>query len=656
MAVVVDGARSLAPAFPRGDLLYHWGLTHGILRGELPPDGPYAGLPAYYPPGFHLLLAGASALTSRSVPDVTLALSILWLPVLPITTYALTRHLTGRSDAAVLAAALTTFGGGFDLGADRLWVNSLFLAGHEAWPLYPRDVVFGLLPLAILAYLRALEADRRGWAWAIVAGGILGVCALTQIQLLLPIPFALAAVTITGVRLDRKRLRGAAIVSAVTGGLAALAICPWLVPILTVIRRNGGVALDSSVALLPARIGFWEYPREFGLLLPLALVGAGLVLVHLRGGPTDPGDVRPASRPAPIVLIPWFAVPWLLAVLYDPSWPLEDALRPQRLWLLSSQPGAILAAIGLLALARAVVVQRWRRPGLAVPAVLLIVAAVTVPTTFATTRLLAGTWTEPLYAALRPDADGIPDLADLIGTGGPRRTVLAYEDWSSLVWYETGASVVAVVPPGYAKLAFDPSIFTGRSQATRRADVALAFGGDPAALVSVADRYLADDILLARRGDRWGIVSQMAATIASDPDRVRGSPRLVEGNGWDAVTLAPGTRLVVQPAGLAGPEGLEIRVGADLFGQAVPSRSFKLLGLSGAAARDLGSISAPPTAIDDWQVVHAEVDLRPGEAIGLEAVDELTVQSVLGFVAAAPPAGWRASVATPDAVLLERSP
>ncbi|HLO36589.1 MAG TPA: hypothetical protein VK194_10920, partial [Candidatus Deferrimicrobium sp.] len=193
--LVIDGLRGFAPAFPGGDLLYHWGLAHGILFGEIPPGGPYQGLPAYYPPGFHLLIAGISAAASIPVETATLLLGYAWLPILPLGTFALARYVTGRADTALVAAALTVFGGAYDLGPDRLWVNSLFVSGHQFYPLYPRDLVFGLLPLAVLAFLRALDAER-GWRWAVVAGGLVGACALIQVQLLLPIPLALFVVTL----------------------------------------------------------------------------------------------------------------------------------------------------------------------------------------------------------------------------------------------------------------------------------------------------------------------------------------------------------------------------------------------------------------------------------------------------------------------------
>ena len=652
-SILIDGARGFAPAFPRGDLLYHWGLTHDIMRGEFPPGGPYQGLPAYYPPGFHLLVALVSSIASLSVENATLLFGFAWLPVLPLATFALARHVTGRSDTALLAAGLTTFGGAYDFASDRLWVNSLFLVGHQFYPLFPRDLVFGLLPLAILAFLRALEGDR-GWGWAIVAGGLLGACALIQVQLLLPIPIALLVVALATAIVDPGRRRGAALALIVTGGLTAIAIAPWLIETLATIRRNGGVALESADTLLPARIGLWDYPREFGLFLPLALVGAGLVLVHLRDRDPAVSGIRPRRPEAPLVLVPWFVVPWALAVLYDPGWPLEDALRPQRLWLLSSQPGAILAAIGLVALARHVVGLRWRRPRLVRPAIVAVLLIAAIPTVGLTLRLLSQQWVQPQYANLQLDRDHVPDMAGVLGDTGPRSTVLTYEDWSSLAWYETGSWVVAVKPPGYAKLAFDPTIFTGRSQDQRRTDVARAFRGDLAELAGVADSYDANRILLARRGDRWGVIQQVAAIAARMPGGISGPATVVDGNGWDATALEPGARLVLAPVLVRRPIALEVRfLGADV-NRPVPDRRVRLIAVGSGGERDVGDLVVPATIVDNWQVVDEEVELQPGERLAIEAVDEVTVQSILGFVATGPPSGWQTVETTPDAVVLER--
>ena len=200
-AVAIHGARALAPFYAGGDLLYHWGLTNTILVGTFPAEGPYLGLPAYYPPGFHLLLAGLTRLLSTDLPTATAILGLLWLPVIPLGAYLLTRRLTGRRDVALVAAVLTAFAGGFDLSADRLWVNSMFMVGQAFYPIYPRDLVFGLLPFAVLAFLRATDDGSRAWAWAALAGVLLGACGLLQIQLLIPIPLTLAfLVVVLGLR------------------------------------------------------------------------------------------------------------------------------------------------------------------------------------------------------------------------------------------------------------------------------------------------------------------------------------------------------------------------------------------------------------------------------------------------------------------------
>lgn len=651
LAVAVHVFRGLAPTYPGGDLLYHWGLTHGILRGEFPPGGPYQGLPAYYPPGFHVLLALTSTLLGSTVEGATALLGIVWLPVLPLSTFLLASYVTGRAAVALMATTLTVFAGGYDFAADRLWVNSLFLVGHEAYPLYPRDIVFGLLPLAVYSFLRALDGPAS-WRWAALAGLLLGVCGLVQVQLLLPIPFALATVAVA-VAVRRPEHRATSVtVLAVTGVVTILLVGPWLIDIASTIRLNGGVALDSADTLLPARIAFWDVPRQFGTVLPLALVGSLVIVTALRGRKPCSGSLRPRVHEAPFVLIAWFAIPFVLAFLYESSWPFEEALRPQRLWLLSSQPAAILAGIGLAFTAEQVVAGRQRRPRLAAPLIAITLIVATVPTIFFTTRLLAGTWTEPEYGHLQLLRDRVPDMAAVLGSRGGRETVLTYEDWSSLAWYHTGVWVVAVKPPGYAKLAFDPGIFSRHSQAQRRRDVARAFGGATSALGSVADEYGAARILLARRGDAWGVIHQVAATAAADEAPT--GTRIVDGNGWDVVALSPGAKLAF-PIEAQGPVNLEMRFRADVPDGSVPDRAFRLLAVGPTSdVRVLGEYLLPATSIEEWQIVTAKVAFRGGEQLVLVAIDPLMIQSILGFARSSPPPGWHVGRLTEDAVLLER--
>jgi hypothetical protein len=684
---VVGGWRNLGPGWQGGDLLYHSALANAILRGELPPGGAYPGLPTYYPPGFHALAAAVMATLGLAFGDADRVLTWLWLPVLPIGTFLLVRWLTGRPWVAVLAATLTVFGGGYDLSAGRLWVNSLFMVGHEAYPLYPRDVVFALLPWALLAFFKALAADTRRGAivWALVAGGLLGGCSLVQVQLLLPVPFAmLAVVAVIAVRSPQRR-RQAIGVLVLAGALAIALFAPWFLGQLEAIRRNGGVALESADTLVAARFGPWSYPRQFGLLLPFGIVGSGVALLFLRRGDgprpggRSVGPWRPTVAEAPLGLVAWFGLAFALAVLYQPDWPLEDALRPQRLWLLAGQPMTMLAAVGLVTAAEDLVGRLRRvRPspraaiaGLVTGATLL----ACVPTTVATTLLLAETWTRPTYAHLDLARDRVPDFRAVLPAAGPRRTVLTYEDWSSLAWYETGHHVVALLPAGYAKLAFDPAIFSGRSQDERRADLLDAFDGDPDRLASVARSYSANEIVVARRGDRLGLLDAAAAVAASRPGMRTGQASAAEGNGWDGVALEAGASFAVLSS-YSGPADLEIRVLAaapalpatgppalPAIGPPAARRITVMVMDSSGRTRSSTVLDIPAPGSDEWQVVHAPVMTVAGDRIRIEAVDPVTVQSIRGFMpagsiatGASPIQGWVIVSVTPDAIVLEPQP
>jgi hypothetical protein len=668
-AVVAGLVVLVAPlAFQRwfgGDLLYHSGLTSAILRGEFLPGGPYEGLPAYYPPGFHVVLTAIIRVLGTDFEWAVRILTVVWLPVLPVGTFVLARHLTGRRDVALLATALTLFGGGFDFTGERTWVNSLFMSGQAAAPVYPRDIVFGILPWAMLAAIRGLESTsdpgRAYLRWAAAAGILLGIAALTQIQLLLPVPFAIAAVALVrAVRHPGARRLRLALVVVVIGLVAALAVLPWIVAIAGEIARGGGVSLDSSDFLQPLRLGFWDVPRQFGLLLPFAFVGVGVTLLFLRGtGPRPPGEPatrwRPSTPESPLLLAAWAGLPFVLAFAYSPAWPLEDALRPQRLFLLASQPMAILAAVGIVTAAEDLRV-RWRRP-VAVPvAMALAVLATTLPTA-AITAYRAGTaFATPIYAHLDLVDDRVPDFRRIV-PGGPGRTgVLTYEDWSALAWYETAAWIVAMDPPGYSKLAFDPAVFTGRSQGERRIDLFRAFDGDPASLAGIADRFGMDLIVVAKRDGRLGLIDQTAAVIpAADPAAVRGPWSILEGNGWDALELESRSSVAID-AGRGGFVHLAIRA------QSARERGRSVMRLIATAADGsertlLESIVDRAGRLENWPVIEWFGDLAAGESVRIEAGAALYVQSIRGYVDPPDlPAGWVVRVDEPDFVVLGRAP
>jgi hypothetical protein len=287
--------------------------------------------------------------------------------------------------------------------------------------------------------------------------------------------------------------------------------------------------------------------------------------------------------------------------------------------------------------------------------------AICVPTTVATAWLLAGTWTAPAYAALDLQADHVPSFGELLPTRGPRATVLTYEDWSSLAWYETGDTVVGLLPAGFAKLAYDPAVFTGHGQAERRADLLRAFDGDPADLAAAAATYDAARVVLARRGAELGQLDAMAVPAAAGPGALRGTAEAVAGNGWDALAMRPGTTLDFATR-IDGRVHLEIRLAGAQAGVLAPDRRFDVAAVGpGGVARSVVTVHVPATRTDPWQLVVADVDLAAGDWLRLEALDPLTVQSIRGFLPAAGPItagsspipGWRVTAATPDAVVME---
>jgi hypothetical protein len=233
--------------------------------------------------------------------------------------------------------------------------------------------------------------------------------------------------------------------------------------------------------------------------------------------------------------------------------------------------------------------------------------------------------------------------------------VLTYEDWSSLVWYHTGAAVVAVEPPGYAKLAFDPERFTGVSQAQRRTDLATAFAGDVGLLVATADRYDADRIVLARRDGIVGLIGQ-PASLAAALGAVDGPTAVVPGNGWDSLVLEPGSSVTLPIADVAGRIDLEVRAATE--GVLAPDGT-RAPGRLRVRVGDEAPVElVVPALLDlDLSVVVASIDRPPGAPVVIEAIDRIILQGVTGFVAdPGPPPGWVVDTETPDAVVWRRTP
>ena len=349
------------------------------------------------------------------------------------------------------------------------------MVGQAFYPIYPRDLVFGLLPFAMLAFLRATDGERA-------RGPRLGRLAGAPARRLRPDPDPAADPDPAHpggarrgprapppgrwarllVRPGRDRADGAALVGprgwpTSRGRSGRTAACP------STPRRTCS----------PARIGFWQYPIQFGLILPLAIVGAGVVLSFLRraSGPRTrrrPGRAMgaPARSEAPLLLLPVVAravhacrpLPAHLAAGGRPSAAADvDGVEPAGPHPGGDRPGG---AGGDRASTLATAGQSPRRGRARGHDAGRVRARRPWPPS-------GCSWTSgriPATPTSSSDPTASPTCPTCSTVDGPRPTILTYEDWSSLVWYDTGASVVAVLPPGYAKLAFDPAVFTGVGQ------------------------------------------------------------------------------------------------------------------------------------------------------------------------------------------------
>jgi hypothetical protein len=254
------------------------------------------------------------------------------------------------------------------------------------------------------------------------------------------------------------------------------------------------------------------------------------------------------------------------------------------------------------------------------------------------------------------ELDRVPRFGELLGRDGPRRTVLAPEDWSALAWFETGLPVVGLLPPGYAKLAFDPAVFATTSQDDRRAALVEAWSGSVGGLVAVADRFQANRIVIPRDGDRWALLDQAAAALVRvDPAAAVGGA-LVEGNGWDAVQLDVGERLVL-PAVPAAMDAVRIRtVGSPAPGQPTRLRLLAVPADGAGTERNLGTLDIEARD-DGWGRGEHPIALTPDERLVIEAMSPATLQAITGWMPQeAPPAGWRVATQTDRVSVLERAP
>lgn len=267
-----------------GDPPWHLGWTEQILGGDPLPTGP---APVYarnaYPWGFHALLATMTRLVPGSDPMIAHeALHLAFVAAIPLAAACLARLVNRRAGPAAAAAMALIGGFGWvaagapdfiaspseaHYGADLVVAspNSVF---ELLPPALPREL--GLILLGAAAVLIAVAARGRALRPPIVAGVAVGAVGLVSVPMFVSAT-AWSAVVLWGARREWSLHR-----VFIFGGAAVATFAFWAAPVFVDFVRYGGFVNVSE------RLGFeWPLPTSlaaWGLLLPLALAGAGIAL------------------------------------------------------------------------------------------------------------------------------------------------------------------------------------------------------------------------------------------------------------------------------------------------------------------------------------------------------------------------------------------
>lgn len=515
-----------------GDTIYHRAVMAEIQAGEILPGGPYAGLPAFYSPLFHYAAAAIGTLARIELTEAIRVISILLAPLTPLAAFWLGRVLGLDRASALVGAFFSTFAGAIKTTEDRVWVDALFVGQHNFFPVFPRDIAFLLLLLGMgYVYRGLVEGWRAGGVLAGLAFGLM-ILAHTQTAVFAAPLIAIYFACVLLLRRDlwRPALRLSLITSAVALGISAF----WWGWQIVEILRSGSFGVAMPAYRVPVKLALEEFPAEFGVFLGLAPLGLFLVGRRL---------LRERSLAALLLLV-WFTVPVLLAILRPTGFPGGDTFFPRRLWQFASQPLMLMAGLGLVAGLLRPLRPRWTLIGIVLLGTCLLAS---VPGSMGTAARIDEFWNEPTFADRRWDLDGNfalgPYLATQARANGPR-TVLAPTPEATLVWYYAGQKVVYLHPTAAIKLAYDVQRMTGFGEAERAADVVTAYGGDPTELAGIAGKYGARYVVLKRLGDRLAGVDVPADGLVP-ATQARGTGRVVETNHYEYLSVSPSDRVTL---------------------------------------------------------------------------------------------------------------
>jgi len=607
-----------------GDTIYHRAVMAEVQAGEILPGGPYAGLPAFYSPLFHYLAAAIGALARIELTEAIRVISIVFAPLTPLAAYWLARVLGLDRASALVGAFFSTFAGAIKTTEDRVWVDALFVGQHNFFPVFPRDIAFLLLPIGLGGVYRGIV---DGWRpGGVVAGLAFGLMILAHTQTAVfaapLIAIYLALVLVLRRDLLRPIVRVSLVTAAVSLGVSAF----WWVWQMVMILQSRSFGVAMPAYRVPVKLALEEFPAEFGIFLVLAPVGLFLTGRRL---------LRERSVAALLLLV-WFLVPVLLAIFRPTGFPGGDTFFPRRLWQFASQPLMLMAGLGLAVGLLRPLRPRWTLVFAALVAVCL---AASVPGSLGTRDRIAEFWNEPEFGDQTWELDGNFALGPYLATAGRRdglSTVLAPTPEATLVWYYAGQKVVYLHPTAAIKLAYDVQRMTGFGEAERAADLVKAYGGDPATLTAVAEKYGARYVVLKRLGDRLAGIDVPADGLASAPEG-RGTGRIVETNHYEYLAVSPNDRVTFE---VWSPSD---RVATLVVRAKRRNRAQATLGTLAVNGTST-TVADSELPRDTWADVRRDVSLKTGRnEVRLESAAQLEVIRVAAYsltLADLPPT-WR---------------
>lgn len=596
-----------------GDYIYHRALVAEILAGELLPGGPYAGLPAFYSPLLHYLVAGLTALLRLAEPmEAVRLLSIAAAPLTPLAAYFLARVLGFDRLVALVGAFFSTFGGGWRIASDRVWVDSLFVGQHNFFPLFPRDIAFLLLPLGFACFYRGLV---HGWRpGAPLAGLVFGLMILAHTQTAVFAAPLLGLYLLLLLALRRDLFDRLVRLGALTVGITLAVSAFWWVWMLVSLVQSRDFGVYMPAYRVPIKLSLAEFPLEFALFLPLGLLGVVMTARRVAAG----------RELGALLLLVWWAVPTAMAILRPTDFPGGDTFFPRRLWQLASQPLMLMAAYALVE----GVMRRWRLPGLLEAGAWLAIGLLAAgPACWGTWHRVAEFWNQPTFADREWDLAGNfrygPWLAERARAEGPR-TVIAPVPEATMVWYYAGQKVLYLHPTAAIKLAFNVERMTGRGELERRTDLGRAYVGDPGRMAEAVERYRAAYVVLKKQGDRYALVDLPPRAV-----RGRGGPSVIETNHFEYLRLGREDDVDVQ---IWSPRDQTATLALRARRETQAGRIAAVLAVNGAEHQ----VSEGEVPREQWAEVARQVPLRSGwNDVKFLARAEFNLERVVAYTATA---------------------